>query len=203
MANTLTVNITNCKDCKNHYCERIYTADSFEHEEGMYCSLVTDKNSYNHKHRLIASDDIDVTRYSDIPDWCPMLNMQDDKTYSENMKIMIVVGGPKCYKSSITELVKKQIDIISTDKILFNGNNHTIKNGSLSLAINDFCKKKYENKNIIIEVCANDVSVKEIEKTVEHYKNCEMVVSCFDPNTFTVHDMYKAVDKIVAYFKNH
>ena len=52
--NKIKVNfeIDNCCDCPNHYTEKIYTPDSFEHEEGVYCSKVNDKDSYNKKHKL-------------------------------------------------------------------------------------------------------------------------------------------------------
>lgn len=79
MGNVVTFQIDNCKDCKNHYVERIYTADSFEHESGLYCSCVKDDKSYNKKHKLVASDDIDVTKYSQIPNWCPLLNKDESK----------------------------------------------------------------------------------------------------------------------------
>ena len=71
--NKITVEIDNCKGCNYHYVERILTADSFEHETGLYCSKVEDRNSENHKHKLVAEDDWDVYKYSDIPDWCPLL----------------------------------------------------------------------------------------------------------------------------------
>lgn len=72
MSNKVCFEIDNCCDCPNHYIERIYTADSFEHEEGLYCSKVDDKNSYNKKHKLVVADDWDVRKSSQIPDWCPI-----------------------------------------------------------------------------------------------------------------------------------
>ena len=72
--NEVCLKITNCCDCPNHHIERIYTPDSFEHEEGVYCSKVEDENSYNKKHRLVVSDDRDVRKWSRVPDWCPLLN---------------------------------------------------------------------------------------------------------------------------------
>lgn len=73
MSNTVTFEINNCSQCQNHYTEKIYTPDSFEHETGLYCSKVEDSKSYNKRHKLVAEDDWDVTRYSQIPDWCPLL----------------------------------------------------------------------------------------------------------------------------------
>ena len=70
--NKVCLKITNCCDCPNHYIERIYTSDSFEHEEGVYCSKVEDRNSYNKKHKLVVSDDRDVRKWSHVPDWCPL-----------------------------------------------------------------------------------------------------------------------------------
>ena len=38
-----------------------------------FLSKVKDKNSYNEKHKLVTSDEWDVRKWSQIPDWCPML----------------------------------------------------------------------------------------------------------------------------------
>lgn len=72
--NEICVKITNCCDCSNHYIERIYTPDPFEFEQGVYCSKIEDKESYNKKHKLVVADDRDVRKWSHIPNWCPLLN---------------------------------------------------------------------------------------------------------------------------------
>jgi len=74
--NKVCFDIDNCCDCPNHYKERIYTADSWEHEEGVYCSKVEDKNSNNKQHKLVVSDDWNVRKWSQIPDWCPLLKSE-------------------------------------------------------------------------------------------------------------------------------
>ena len=43
-----------------------------EHEYGVYCSKVEDNNSYNGRNKLVAADDWDVEKYSQVPDWCPI-----------------------------------------------------------------------------------------------------------------------------------
>lgn len=70
--NKVCFEIDNCCDCPHHYTEKIYTPDPWEHEEGVYCSKVKDTNSYNKKHKLVVTDDWDVKRWSQIPDWCPL-----------------------------------------------------------------------------------------------------------------------------------
>ena len=70
--NKVCLEINNCCDCPYHYEERVYTPDSWEHEIGVYCSKVEDKNSCNKQHKLVVSDDRDVRKWSQIPDWCPM-----------------------------------------------------------------------------------------------------------------------------------
>ena len=69
--------IDNCCDCQNHYTEKIYTPDSFEHEEGVYCSKVNDEDSYNKKHKLVVADEWNVREWSQIPDWCPLLKSRN------------------------------------------------------------------------------------------------------------------------------
>lgn len=68
--------IENCCDCPNSYTQRIWTADSFEHEEGIYCSKIEDMSrdgfGKNGKHKMITFDDWDIRKYATIPDWCPL-----------------------------------------------------------------------------------------------------------------------------------
>lgn len=80
--NTATIHIENCLDCPRCYTDRILTADSFEHEEGAYCSDVVDESrdgfGKNGRHKLIGSDDWRLRNYTSVPDWCPLLNKQKD-----------------------------------------------------------------------------------------------------------------------------
>lgn len=77
--NIVNMRIENCCDCPKSYCEKIYTPDPFEHEEGLFCSKVPDTNSYNRKNKMIVSDEWDVKRYATIPDWCPLLENGNKK----------------------------------------------------------------------------------------------------------------------------
>ena len=76
--NVVNIVINNCLNCPYHYVEGILTADSWEHETGCYCKMVEDKDtknwSSNGKHKLVASDDWHLERYTQIPDWCPYCN---------------------------------------------------------------------------------------------------------------------------------
>lgn len=77
----LTKHVTNCSQCRHHIIRQIWTQDWFEHEEGLYCTLVEDCSDSWARHtsggptnyRLVISDDWDVRRYADVPDWCPLL----------------------------------------------------------------------------------------------------------------------------------
>ena len=71
--NVVCIKIDNCCDCPNHCEEKIYTADPWDHEMGVFCTKVPDKNSPNKKDKLVAEDDWNVRRWSQVPDWCPIL----------------------------------------------------------------------------------------------------------------------------------
>lgn len=75
--NEISIIINNCLQCPKCYTQKIYTEDSFEHEEGAYCSLAIDKSTNcfgkNGKHKLIGFDDWHLEKYTNIPDWCPLL----------------------------------------------------------------------------------------------------------------------------------
>ena len=68
MKNTYTKIIDNCLSCEHHFVQRIWTPDSWEHEYGCYCEKKNNK--------LVGSDDWHLEKYTDIPDWCPMLNKE-------------------------------------------------------------------------------------------------------------------------------
>lgn len=78
--NTIYLEITTCCQCPNHYKERIYTADSWEHVTGAYCSKVEDTASCNKRNKLIAEDNWNVDKYMQIPDWCPLLKNKSNDT---------------------------------------------------------------------------------------------------------------------------
>lgn len=79
MSNEVSVKFTQCKDCNHSHVEAILTADSFEHESGIYCGKCKEPRPeerwgvHSTDDRLIASDEWDPRKYSDIPDWCPLL----------------------------------------------------------------------------------------------------------------------------------
>lgn len=85
--NTVTFHVENCLDCPRCYTDSIYTADSFEHEEGAYCSVIEDKSKNgfgkNGKHKLIGSDDWHLRDYTKVPDWCPLLNKSGEQDGQE------------------------------------------------------------------------------------------------------------------------
>ena len=60
--------INNCMKCPYHYVEKIYTSDSFEHEEGCYCKIKNNK--------LVVADDWDLEKWAEIPDWCPLIGKE-------------------------------------------------------------------------------------------------------------------------------
>ena len=64
-----TARIENCCDCGYSHRERLYTPDSFEHEEGLYCTKCVSKDGMS---RLICSDDKDLRKYAKVPEWCPL-----------------------------------------------------------------------------------------------------------------------------------
>lgn len=78
--NEVTFKIDNCLQCRDCYTARIYTSDSFEHEEGAYCKLMPDSSTdgfgKNGQHRLIGFDDWHLEKYTQIPNWCPRLGKQ-------------------------------------------------------------------------------------------------------------------------------
>lgn len=78
MGNTVTLKLENCMDCPNHFTAGILTADSFEHEVGCFCKLVKeDRPEKQHFHRqeskMVGCDDWHLERYTQVPDWCPLL----------------------------------------------------------------------------------------------------------------------------------
>ena len=72
--NKVCLEINNCCDCPNHYIERVYTADPWEHESGVFCYKVKDESSENRKHKMVVSDGYNLRKWSNIPDWCPLLS---------------------------------------------------------------------------------------------------------------------------------
>ena len=77
----ITFEVENCAKCPFHERHSIVTADSFEHESGIYCSLVEDQGdswwhyTYDGKiaKRLVVADDWHPERYANVPGWCPFL----------------------------------------------------------------------------------------------------------------------------------
>ena len=65
--NEVKLIITNCMKCPYHYVEKIYTPDSFEHEEGCYCEI---------SNKLVVADDWNLEKWANIPDWCPLVGKE-------------------------------------------------------------------------------------------------------------------------------
>lgn len=98
--NKYTKIIDNCLDCDRCSVRPIYTADSWEHEEGAYCKEVIE----NGKEKLIVADDWDLRKYSKIPDWCPKLI----KSKLNDLRIKAEVGSNKKFDEKLNELLKDQ-----------------------------------------------------------------------------------------------
>lgn len=77
---TVYLKIENCLDCPNCYTNKIFTADSFEHEVGAYCLKVEDKSKIgfgkNGRNKLIGFDDWNLRAYTKVPDWCPLMEVE-------------------------------------------------------------------------------------------------------------------------------
>ncbi len=77
---TVWSKIEKCNQCVHHEVHQIYTADSFECDMGIYCSITEDKRDSFERHthdgyvdrKLVSSDDYDVP-IVDIPGWCPLV----------------------------------------------------------------------------------------------------------------------------------
>ena len=73
--------VDKCVYCPFHEKHQIMTADSFEHEIGIYCSKVEDisdswaRNTYDGRvdKKLVVADDWHANECSDVPDWCPCI----------------------------------------------------------------------------------------------------------------------------------
>lgn len=74
--NTVNLKIDNCMNCPHHFTDGILTADPFEHEKGCFCSKVRDEKNYEcygQYYKLVAADDWHLEKYTQVPDWCPLL----------------------------------------------------------------------------------------------------------------------------------
>lgn len=98
--NKYTKIIDNCLDCDRCNVRPIYTADSWEHEEGAYCKEVIE----NGKEKLIVADDWDLRKYSKIPDWCPKLI----KGRLNELLSKAGVSSIKKFDTKLNELLKDQ-----------------------------------------------------------------------------------------------
>ena len=80
LTTTTTQEISYCTECPYHEQHGIVTPDSFEHDTGVYCSLVSaddDRNSHTydgHVDRKLCFtwEWASEIKASTIPDWCPL-----------------------------------------------------------------------------------------------------------------------------------
>ncbi|MBR3169250.1 hypothetical protein IKF23_02305 [Candidatus Saccharibacteria bacterium] len=80
----ISFEVDNCTKCPFHERHSIVTADSFEHEMGIYCSLTEDESDswwhYTYDDRitkkLVAADDWRPEKYANVPSWCPFIMKQ-------------------------------------------------------------------------------------------------------------------------------
>lgn len=77
----IVIEIKNCNDCTNHEIHGIYTEDTFENEQGIYCSKVEDSSDSWERYtydghinkKLVHSYDTWESEKAAIPSWCPLL----------------------------------------------------------------------------------------------------------------------------------
>ena len=184
MKNELIITINNCAQCSNHCIERIYTADSFEHEMGLYCKATPQSNKPG---RLVASDDRDVTKYSDIPDWCPMLpcNKNKSNTLSKDVKILVIVGMPKTYKTMLWRSIKEKCNIeIVTDADIFGHRPYHLNGLKSSI---DYFSRWHSSGNFVIVIEEPSTKLDEINAICNEYgSNCQSLFTFDDANDITI-----------------
>lgn len=109
--NKVLLEISNCSECPNHYVAGIITADSFEHEVGLYCMKTRDTEDSWERHtrdgylpyRLVASDEWNVRKISKIPDWCPYVAQQ-------YRKILDYIMNDPEYLEKMHEVYERRMD---------------------------------------------------------------------------------------------
>ena len=68
--------IDNCCDCGHSYTEQIVTSDLLPQKSGLFCGKMYTGKLYpgtQALHKCICTDDWDLRKNADIPDWCPLL----------------------------------------------------------------------------------------------------------------------------------
>ena len=87
--NRVYFEISNCTKCPFSHQSSIITADSFEHETGIFCTKVEDDSGdWSHHtcdghtpYRLIVADEWNARQYAKVPDWCPFIISQLKEIY--------------------------------------------------------------------------------------------------------------------------
>ncbi|MBQ8985283.1 hypothetical protein IJ076_01860 [Candidatus Saccharibacteria bacterium] len=79
MSKTVYLEIDNCTKCPYHWTDDLLTADSFEHDIGIFCKKVTVPENettitYSGRcpYKMVTADDWHPERYALVPDWCPL-----------------------------------------------------------------------------------------------------------------------------------
>ena len=118
-----TARIDNCCDCGYSNRERIHTADSFEHEEGLYCTKFC---SVDGTPRLICSDDKDLRPYANVPEWCPLSN-----------------SGVAQVKKDLEEICKEQngVPLMNSNSVNQNSVNQNCGNPRTKSSFEEFIEK--------------------------------------------------------------
>lgn len=88
--------ITNCCMCHHHAKHDIITADSFEHESGIYCTKYKDSTDDWAKHtyhgffpyRVVCTDEWDPSKYAKVPNWCPLISERLNTIIAELGKLI-------------------------------------------------------------------------------------------------------------------
>ncbi len=90
MGTVIKIDVKSCNECPLHKNDRVYTPDSFEIVQGIYCRETEEENL------VFSYDQSDRERIADIPMWCPFIIAQykeiiDDfsgrRNYTHNRRI--------------------------------------------------------------------------------------------------------------------
>ena len=146
--NYFTQTITNCADCKDHLEKDIRTADTFDHETGIYCGLTPDdtdsweRNTFGGptNFRLVVADDRDPKKYARIPDWCP--------------HILARIDGVRARLKENVE-VKAEMARLKEVFVYDYGESHSLAVAHLGQQLLECDTEEYQGKNIrLLQIAA-------------------------------------------------
>ena len=80
----ILIRVDNCIDCPYHKIEDypFKEDDDFAKNVGCFCTAVeTNKSASNgikYGYKCVAWDDTQIRRWTQVPDWCPFLDIEED-----------------------------------------------------------------------------------------------------------------------------